>query len=117
MNQQGVDMQNQYIRGLLESVAISSALVCIAVVIWFLKRDTGNSFQDILFWVSISPIVFFSIGQLGGNISESDTGFQKSKSLFNQSTGSVAISKFRESRYDLKFIVAGVLSLLFSMTF
>jgi len=110
-------MLKQYIQGLIELIVISTVFVCVAAVIWYLRKDSGSSFQDILFWVAVAPIVFFSLGQIRGDSSESDPSFQISKSLINQPPVADSISKNSGSRFDLKMITAGAIVLAFSMIF
>ena len=58
-------MLNKILQNLIAAIILSIALLALGLVIWYFKKESGTSLQDILFYVAAVPIVLFSMGQLG----------------------------------------------------
>ena len=56
---------NKILQNLIAAIILSIALLALGLVIWYFKKESGTSLQDILFYVAAVPIVLFSMGQLG----------------------------------------------------
>jgi len=88
----------------LFSAMISSlVLLCIGLAIWYFKRESETSLQDVLFWVGAVPIALFSIGQMGNFSGRGNFNIQFSRSVSNQSLN-------ERSLHDLSDMQSTVLS-------
>lgn len=112
-------MHSRYTKVVVEILGFSVILFSIGLVIWFVKREAGWTLQDILFWVAITPIALFTIGQFGGMASNSDEATQLSKTLIDRPSIQVSTDEYNASqrhvKASLKWIVAGVLVFLISI--
>lgn len=63
----------------------SLLLLCIGLTIWYFKRESETSLQNVLFCVGAVPIALFSIGQMGNFSGRGNFNIQFSRSASNQS--------------------------------
>ncbi len=112
-------MQIAYGKLVVKILVVSLALVGVGAVIWFVKGDSGWTYQNILFWVSITPIAVFTIGQFGSQVSRGNFDIQHSKSTINRSTVDMSTDEYRDQASQFKsgkvWIPASLLVLLASM--
>lgn len=110
-------IRNLMIKG-VKAFALSLVLIILGGVIYYAKKESGISFQDILFWVGAVPIVFFSVGQFGDFFGRGDSTYQLSRSVLKQSPNQRSLKDKKESRSKtsdgLVWIAAGLLTWLFS---
>ena len=110
------------IKKILQSISaaliLSCALFIVGLVIWFFIRESGTSFQDVLFWVGAAPIVLFSVGQIGNFAGRGDQSYQLSRSVSNQTSNRRAAQEIRDVTFMAKsgftWIIAGLFVWLFS---
>ena len=109
---------NTILRNLIAAVILSFLLLIAGLVIWYFKKDSGISLQDILFYVGAAPIVIFSLGQLGKIFRRGDHIYQLSRSVSNQSANQRAVQDLRDIKFWVKsgfsWIIAGLLVWLYS---
>jgi hypothetical protein len=109
---------NRILHNLIAAIILSLALLIVGLAVWYFKKDSGISLQDILFYVGAAPIVIFSLGQLGNFFGRGDHTYQLSRSVSNQSASQRAIQDLRDIKSWMKsgfsWIIAGLLVWLYS---
>jgi hypothetical protein len=108
---------NKILQNLITACILSLVLLCAGLVIWYFKKDSGTSLQDILFYVGAVPLVLFTLGQLGNFIGKGEPSYQLSRSVSNQSANTRALKDERDIKSQIKsginWIMAGLLVWLF----
>jgi hypothetical protein len=87
------------LKALLAAILSASALLLLAVAVWWFKRGAGVTLQDILFWVGALPIAFFTLGAMGRFAVRGDLTYQMSRSV----SDATPEQRARAVADDLKF--------------
>ena len=100
-------------KSLCAALLSAGVLSIAAVMIWWFKRGSGVSFQDILFWVGAVPIVVFTMGSMGRFAGRSDVTYQMGRSVSDatpdQKTGTLMDDMQTYGRSWLNWILAGLI--------
>jgi hypothetical protein len=87
------------------------------VILYFIK-DSAVALKDILFWVGVVPIAFFSIGTFGNFFGKKNSSYQLSRPVSDQSAKQRPDQDARDqqskTRFGLTWISAGLLVWLIS---
>jgi uncharacterized membrane protein YeiB len=98
---------------LLTAMISSLVLLGIGLVIWYFKRETQTSLTDILFWVGVVPIAFFSIGLAANFSGRGNFHVQFSRSVSNQSSKERSLQDANEMKSNvvsgLNWVMAGLI--------
>ncbi len=78
-------MINKVIIKIFTAMISSLVLLGIGLAIWYFKRESQTSLQNVLFWVGAVPIALFSIGLIGNFSGRGNFYIQFSRSASNQS--------------------------------
>ncbi len=112
-------MNNRYVKFLVESAAYTFGMLLIGAAFWFWRKDSGITYQDVLFWVAIMPIGFFCLSLLGRFASGESAEYQISKTTINGSGISKSADELRDEDAAfgtiVRLLVPGVMTLLISM--
>ena len=111
-------VMKKILQNIVTAIILSLALLIVGLAIWYFTKESKTSLQDILFYVGATPIVIFSIGQLGNFFGRGDPSYQLSRSVTNQSSGQKAVQDVRDIESKVKsglnWIIAGLLVWLYS---
>lgn len=98
---------------MLAATLSACALLVVAFIVWRLKRESGLSFQDTLFWVGALPIAVFTMGSIGRSAGRGDVSYQMSRSVSDatpdQEVGAVIDDLTFYGKSSLNWILAGLL--------
>ncbi|MEP4546186.1 MAG: hypothetical protein ABJ000_08405 [Saccharospirillum sp.] len=112
-------MKNRYVKFLVESAAYTLGLLLIGAAVWFWLKDSGITYQDVLFWIAIAPIGLFCLSLFGRVASGESAEYQISKTTINGSGISKSADELRDEDAAfgtlVKLLVPGVMTLLISM--
>ena len=111
-------MTKKLLQNLVTAAVLSIVLLVAGLVIWFFKKESGTSLQDILFYVGAAPIIIFALGQIGNFIGRGDHTVQLSRSVGNKSPGERGARDIFDIQSGLKtginWFIAGLLVWLYS---
>lgn len=106
-------MLKKCLKGMLATILLAGLLMVLAVLVWGVKRGSGVSFQDILFWVGALPIVVFTMGSMGHFTGRGDVSYQMSRSASDvtpdRRTGAVLDDLKSYGMSWLTWVLAGLL--------
>lgn len=106
-------MLKKIMKGVLAATLSSCVLLVVAFVVWGLKRGSGVSFQDTLFWVGALPIAVFTMGSIGRFAGRGDVSCQMSRSVSDATPDQQAGVLIDELKFygksSLNWILAGLL--------
>ncbi|MEP4546170.1 MAG: hypothetical protein ABJ000_08325 [Saccharospirillum sp.] len=112
-------MKNRYIKFLVESVAYTSGMMLIGAAIWFWRKDSGITYQDVLFWVAMVPVGFSALSQFGRISLGENERYQISKTAINGSGISKSVGELKDEEaafgVTIKLLAPGVMTLMLSM--
>lgn len=108
---------NKILQNLITAFILSLVLLMVGLVIWYFKKGSGTSLQDIVFYVGAVPMVLFSLGQLGSFIGRGEPSYQLSRSVSNQTANQRALQDASDFKSRVKsainWVMAGLLVWLF----
>ena len=111
-------MTQKLLQNLVTAAVLSLVLLMAGLIIWFFKKESGTSFQDILFYVGAAPIIIFALGQIGNFFGRGDHTVQLSRSVSNKSPGERGAQDILDIKSGLKsginWFIAGLLVWLYS---
>ena len=109
---------NNIIKNFITAFILSLVLLIVGLVIWYFKKGSGTSLQDILFYAGAIPLVLFSLGQLGNFFGRGEPSYQLSRSVSNPSATQRALQDVRDFKSRVKsglnWILAGLFVWLYS---
>ena len=109
-------MVKKALKSLLTAFIVSTALLILALAIWWLMKDSGTSLQDVLFCVGALPVALFSISVLGEYFGRGNPSVLFGESVSNRLPGQRALQDVTDLKSGFKsamnWVAAGLVILL-----
>ena len=101
-------------------IAVTLILLLIGAIVWHVfQRQTGTSYQDVLFWIGAIPVSIFSLGYMGRVFGKGNVSYQSSHAVTKQPVNESAKSDLDDflgyGKSGLVWIGAGLSVWAFSL--